>query len=99
MSSCREPGCKNPLAGVSATQHFNVYHRRAIFVSNIWLARSIQDGLFHCVREGCANADADAEKAKHHHDVCGISLDSSEVGGERGASVGVALDLRRVKDE
>lgn len=98
MSSCREPGCKAPLAGVSSTQHYNVYHRRAIFVANVWIARSIQDGLFHCVREGCTVADADAEKAKTHHDVCGISNTLLKEGRERGVA-GDARDSTRAKDE
>lgn len=98
MSSCREPGSQWPLASLTPAQHYNIYHRRTIFVTDVWIVRSIKDGLFHCAREGCETASKDADEIKGHYEVCRSVCKSSEVRGERGGPVVATVGSERMRE-
>lgn len=97
--SCREVGCVHPLvAGITSVQHYNIYHRRTVFVANVWIVRSIQDGLFHCPREGCSTASADAEEIKVHFEGCRVARKSSVVVEGWGVPVTPSSRVERARE-
>lgn len=98
MISCSEPSCQHPLAGLTPVQHYNIYHRRAIFVADVWIARSMEDGLFHCAREGCLAASPDAEVIKVHYEVCEAGMSGNRGGEEWGVRVGASVGSERLRE-